>query len=420
MKKIFKSFISTVILLSAITGQAQESLKYQESLLKIADGIVRDNIRGFVDYETGIVYNDASKLDPLKKIGFLSGYSRMYYPNSIINIAMLELGDFLNEQKYIDYSIKNYNFIFDNVKYFKGQANGRSKWGYPFGEFFAFDYLDDCGAMTASIIDIYIRKERSDAKKYIDNVAEFMQKDMYRLSDGTFCRHEPVDQTIWADDLYMSVPFLARMGKLSGDDKYFDDAIKQVLQFDEYLWENNTGLYYHSWYSDNKENSIAHWGRANGWVAMAQVELLKSLPADHPKRQVIVDNLIKQLINVSKYQNVSGLWHQLLNKETSFLETSGTAMFTYAIAYAVNNDILPDRYISVAVLGLEGILSQTDNHRVNSISMGTGIANDLSYYETRATRTNNVGFGAVLLAGLEILKYEKANGVIKVNDRHRW
>ena len=399
---------------------AQSLQAHQESLQTIADGVVHDNIRGFADYNTGKVYNDASTLNPIHEIGMISPYSRMNYPNGIINIAMLELGDFFKQQKYTDYSIKNYNFIFDNVEYFRGKANGRSKWGYPFGQFMVFEELDDCGAMGAGFIDAYMRNKREDAENYINEAAKFIHHDYHRLSDGTLGRTSPVEMTIWADDLYMSVPFLARMGKLTGDNSYYDDAIDQVIKFTNHLWDDKTGLYFHSWYGDIKENSIAHWGRANGWVAMAQVELLKFLPKDYPRREEITENLKRQLINLSKYQDASGLWHQLLDKEDSYLETSGSAMFTYAFAYAVNNGILPERYITVAVLGWEGIMGMSDNYRVNNISMGTGIGNDLNYYYTRAKRVNNVGFGAVLLAGLEVIKYETKNGYVKVSDRDRW
>ena len=418
MKRVLL-FVSALLILS-IVGTAQNLQNHHESLQKIADGVLRDNVRGFVDYSSGKVYNDASTLNTKGDIGLLSYLSQMEYPNGIINIAMLELGDFFNEQKYIDYALKNYNFIFDNVEYFRGKANGRTKWDYPFGQFLVFEQLDDCGSMGAGFIDAYLRSERKDARQYIDAAANFIHNDYYRLKDGTFCRTEPIEMTIWADDLYMSVPFLARMGKLTNDNKYYDDAINQVLKYSEYLWDEKTQLYFHSWYGDIDENSIAHWGRANGWVAMAQVELLKQLPEDHPARQSIIDNLKQQLINVSKYQGASGLWHQLLDKENSYLETSATAMFTYAIAYAVNQEILPKRYMTVAVLAWEGILSQTDNFRVNSISMGTGIGDDLNYYYTRPQRSNDVGFGAVLLAGLEVLKFETKNGRVKVDDRDRW
>ena len=57
-----------------------------------------------------------------------------------------------------------------------------------------------------------------------------------RLSDGTLARNRPQKNTLWLDDLYMSVPALAQMGKLTGDKKYFDDVVKQVLQFSQRMF----------------------------------------------------------------------------------------------------------------------------------------------------------------------------------------
>lgn len=64
------------------------------------------------------------------------------------------------------------------------------------------------------------------------------------------------------------------MGNLTGDQKYFDFAAKQVIQFTKYLYDEKTRLYFHCYYDDIKEQGVAHWGRANGWSIVAQANLL--------------------------------------------------------------------------------------------------------------------------------------------------
>ncbi len=406
-----------VYILSGHLVIAQDSIQFEKDLRQIADVVVHDNIRGFVDYKTGKVYNSAANLNPFSEIWFINHLSRWEYHNGVVNIGMLELGEVLNDRRDIDYSLKNYDFIFNNSPYFKGKANGRNKWSYPFGQMFVFEQLDDCGAMGASIIDVYHLRERNDALDYINNAADFMINDMYRLDDGTYCRDFPTDKTIWGDDLYMSVPFLARMGNLTGERKYFDEAVKQVLLFTKYLWDEHAQLYYHGWYSDIEKHSVAHWSRVNGWIIMAQVELLKFLPKNHPGWEKVKNNLIRQILGVAGYQSKSGHWHQLLDKEDSYLETSGTAMFTYAIAFAVNQGILPARYITIAGNGWKGLMSASDRGTINQNCMGTGIQDDLNYYYTRAQRQNDVGFGAVILAGVELLKYTREHGEIRIEKR---
>jgi unsaturated rhamnogalacturonyl hydrolase len=212
--------------------------------------------------------------------------------------------------------------------------------------------------------------------------------------------------TLWADDLYMSISFLARMGDLTGDPQYFNDAIRQVNNFTKYLYNEQTQLYYHCWYSDLKKNGVAHWGRCNGWVMMAQVDLLEYLPEDFPGREELLRILRQQILGVSRYQSESGLWFQLLDRNDSYLETSCTAMFTYGIAKAVNQGWIDSRYLSIAVRGWEGIKTKIrSDGQIEGICAGTGIQDDLIFYYKRPAPLNDIhGIGAVLLAGMEVIK----------------
>jgi len=402
-----------LFLLTASFGFAQDKMSDEEHLRRIADGIIIDNNRGFVNDSTGEIYENVSKLEDGLPLSILSKYSTFRYPQGVINIAMLDLGITLGDEKYIDYATKNIEFIYDNAYYFENilSVEKDNHWYLPFACLFKINYLDNCGAMAASIIDAYLLNNDKEYLDYIKETADFITNKQFRLEDGTLVRDSPVKYSLWADDLYMSVPFLARMGHLTGDSKYFDDAAKQIIQFTDYLWDDNTNLYFHSWHSDEEETSVAHWGRANGWIMMAQVELLKLLPKDHPKREELLEIFKQQIRGVTRYQSKSGLWHQLLDKTDSYLETSATAMFTYGIAYAVNGGIIPERYISVAKNGWKGILSKTDmdyqSSAVNGICIGTGIQSDLKHYYTRPTRPNSVGYGAVISAGVEIIKYNR-------------
>lgn len=142
---------------------------------------------------------------------------------------------------------------------------------------------------------------------------------------------------------------------------------------------------------------------------VAQADLLEQLPLDHPQRDVLLDVFQQQVIGIARYQTGSGLWHQLLDKEDSYLETSATAMFTYAIAKCVNSGWIDKRYASIAKSGWKGVKSKIDkNSKVKSICEGTGIDESLSYYYNRRTPLNDIhGLGAVLMAGIEVLKLEE-------------
>ena len=75
----------------------------------------------------------------------------------------------------------------------------------------------------------------------IDNYIGFIGTKEFRLADGTLARNRPQPNTLWLDDLYMSVPALAQMGKLTGERRYFDDAVKQVLQFSRRMFNREQG-----------------------------------------------------------------------------------------------------------------------------------------------------------------------------------
>jgi unsaturated rhamnogalacturonyl hydrolase len=236
-----------------------------------------------------------------------------------------------------------------------------------------------------------------------------MLEKQLRLTDGTLARPEPQKGTVWADDLYMSVVFLARMGELTGDRRYFDDAARQVINFHRYLFDEAKGLMYHCYYSDVASPGVAFWGRANGWAMLAQVDLLDRLPQSHPAWAHLLELLRRQVVALAQYQGGEGLWHQLIDKNDSFLETSCSAMFTYAIARAVDQGYIEPRYGSVAHRGWEGVMTRIRaDGKIEGICAGTGVGNDLVFYYHRPTPLNDPhGIGPVLLAGTEILILER-------------
>ena len=95
--------------------------------------------------------------------------------------------------------------------------------------------LDDCGAMGASVIEVYKRDPQSRYRLYIDRAAEHISNIQLRLKDRTLVRSFPREYTIWADDLYMSISFLSRYGQSLKKQSYIDDASKQVINYHNYL-----------------------------------------------------------------------------------------------------------------------------------------------------------------------------------------
>ncbi|MEJ5352729.1 MAG: glycoside hydrolase family 88 protein [Melioribacteraceae bacterium] len=380
---------------------------------RVADYILEHGELGFKDINTGEVFKSTKNVPEGAKLRFLNSFGEWHYTNGVLNMALINLSKFTGDKKYADYAAAHVAFGMDNYKYFQARYNKEKDgphYNFPFGQLWTMRELDDCGAMGASMIDVYEFVKRDDYKQYIENTANHITKGQERIEDGTLVRTFPYKMTLWADDLYMSVPFLARMGKFSGDKKYWDDAITQVKNFSKYLWDNEKELYWHCYYTDLKRNGVAHWGRCNGWVMMAKVHLLNFLPENYPGREDIIKDLERQILGIAKYQSKEGLWHQLLDKNDSYLESSCSAMFVYCIARAVNQGWIDKRYASIALKGWEGLKEykiQLDG-QVKDICVGTGIEDNLVFYYERPARLNEKhGLGAVIDAGIEIIKLKK-------------
>lgn len=416
MKKEFlfkakKKFINCLVVAIGLFGAggraAAQDNGIEAIVHRVASAIISNTSYQFMDAATKKLYSSTQGLPAGAVIRARSLYNKWEYANGVMMIGMLQAAKGFKEESYKDYVFKNFDFIFENAGYFKSHYALRSipAWG----RFFRMGALDDCGAMAAALANVNEDAKNEQYKAYLEKTADYILNRQLRLDDGTLCRNNPHNRTIWADDLYMSVPFLARMGKLTGDNKYFDDAIKQVLNFNKYLYDPAKGIYFHCWYSDVAQNGVAHWLRCNGWIAMAQVELLSNLPKSYPGRQQLITYLQRQLTGISRYQDQSGLWHQLIDKPDSYLETSGTAMFVYAIAKAVNEHWISSSYKSVAIEGWKGLAKKvTPDGRVEDVCVGTGIEDDILFYYKRPKVLNDFHVaGPILLAATEMMKLVK-------------
>lgn len=403
-----KFIISSLLLLNTVLLSAQGN----EALVrKIADQIIKETVLGFEGVDNKQQYKTSKDIPEGVKVKYASSYTGWHYTHGVLNMAMVNLGNYLNEPKYINYAAQHVAYGFDNYSVFQQRfKNDVKHYTYPYGEFFTMEELDDFGAMSASMLEVYKTVKRPEYKAYLTKAANHLTEERARLKDGTLVRAFPHKMTLWADDLYMSVPFLARMATFTGQQKYFDDAIKQVLNFDKYLWDAEKEIYWHTWYSDVEKNGVAHWGRCNGWIMLAQIHLLDELPANHPQRAKLIKQLERQIVGVSRYQNGDGLWHQILDKTDSYLESSCSAMFVYGVAHAVNKGWIDKRYASIAKTGWEGLKKHKINElgQLKDICVGTGIQDNLPFYYNRPVGLNEKhGTGPLLDAGVEILKLEK-------------
>jgi rhamnogalacturonyl hydrolase YesR len=407
MRKLLFSLLASALLPLAY-GQAPTD---EQLVRAIGEFILKQPVTEYVGVTDGKTYTSTKEIPEGTEVRFKTPYTEWHYSNGVINMSMIKAGAYLKEPRFTQYALNHVAYGFANYSYFKDRfKNDRNHWVWPFGQLWNMKELDDCGAMGASVIDVYRLDPKPEYRKYIDDAARHITQNQTRLPDGTLARTFPNQMTVWADDLYMGGAFLARMADLTKEKKYYDEAIKQIKQITGYLWYEPMQLYYHCYYTDLKRTNRAHWGRANGWILYAISQLLDVLPKDHPERPEIIRLAERQILGASQYQDADGLWHQLLDKPDSYQESSICAIFTYCTAHAVNEGWIDRRYASIATAGWNGMKKKfiTTDGQLKDVCPGTGTANDLAFYYNRPPRDNEKhGMGLVLDCGIEMLKLQQ-------------
>lgn len=408
-----KGILLNIIVMAATAVQAQTSMNAEKAAIKIADRIVASTSYDFKNTKTGEVFKSVKGMPLSMDVKVNSKYNNWHYTNGVTNIALMELADKTGRKEYERYVLRNMDFVFNegNLDFFKKQYEKALKEGgwyavrkLSWHMIFRGKRLDDNGPMGASLIELQMRHPDKAFLEYIKKTDEHLRKAEPRLDYGTIARIWPHVNTIWADDAFMAVSFLSRMGQFTGDNRYFDDAARQIINYTKYLWCPEKNIYYHCYHTDNGEHGVAHWSRANGWVFMAQADLLSRMPENHPMREQIISIFRQQASGVARYQGKNGLWHQLLDKEDSFEEITGTAMFVFGIARGVKQGWLHPDFIYVAEQGLKGMMSRiSDEGDVRAICAGTGIMPSVVYYYNRPQLENDpMGEGPVLRALVEM------------------
>lgn len=329
--------------------------------------------------------------------------------------GMLMMHDATGDAAYQKYVLDRMNFLSKAVPYFQSFHADYPGGHAPLEVVFDPQSLDDSGSLCAAMIKSAGLGVQG-LQPIIDNNLNYIMTKSHRLKDGTFARNRPMPNTIWADDLYQSIPALAQAGKVTGDKKYFTESTNQVELYSNTVFNKSKGLYMHAWVENMDPHPEFYWARVNGWAMMAFVELLNVLPEDHPKRNVVMQLFKSHVEGVVALQSGTGLWHQLLDRNDSFLETSASAMFTFCIAHAINKGwISAEVYGPVAIQAWKAVSAKVNEKgQVEGTSAGTSAAFDAAFYYNRPVGTGPHGYGSVLSAGAamyQLLKTKKFEGM---------
>ncbi len=285
---------------------------------------------------------------------------------------------------------------------------------------------------------VILLEQKTGAEKYRKAV-DFLRENLKRhprTSEGAFWHRATYPNQLWLDGVYMGMPFLAQYASLyeSGEQQHesFKEAVHEFVVARKHLRNPDTGLYYHAWDESkqanwaNKENGRAsqYWARGLGWYAMALVDVLDYLPESETElRKTLIDITVELAADIARYQDAeTGTWWQIMDKPgeiANYRESTGSAMFTYFYAKAVNKGYLPaDAYREFALKSYQGMINEfVTVHADGKISVndqclvaGLGFGRDGSYnyYMTERIVSNDPkGNTPFILAGLEMYKLLK-------------
>jgi unsaturated rhamnogalacturonyl hydrolase len=371
----------------------------------------------FVDKRTGKAVTNLANVDT--NVILKQGDFRLTsYEWGVTYSGMLAATEATGDPKFANYTKQRVQFIADAVPAFKSLYQKYPLATNPLRQPVAPHALDDAGAVCAAMIKTLRAGGSASIRPLVDSYLSYISTKEYRLADGTLARNRPQKNTLWLDDLYMSVPALAQAGKLTGDNDYYNDAAKQILQFSQRMFNKEKGLYMHGWVEEMQVHRQFHWGRANGWAIMAMVELLDVLPENHPQRNAIIEQLRAHAKGLIAYQSGQGFWHQVLDRNDSYLETSATAIYSYCLARAINKGWIDAKaFAPAAILAWNAVTTKVNSKgQVEGTCVGTGMAFDPAFYYYRPVNVYAAhGYGPVLLAGSEIINLIK-NFSFEIND----
>ena len=221
--------------------------------------------------------------------------------------------------------------------------------------------------------------EYTGEEKYLRPCVEAAEKIMSefpRTDEGGF-QHKTSDslneQELWDDTLYMTVLFLANMGRILRNQAMTEEAQYQFLLHEKYLCDKVSGLWYHGWTFKEKNNFAgAFWGRGNCWITMAIPEFLEICDCNEAVKRLLVNTLREQVQSLRALQAENGMWHTLVDDADSYVEASATCGFAYGILRAVKDGLVDKSYLETAAKAVSPIMDCiSEDGVVRQVSYGT-------------------------------------------------
>ncbi len=331
--------------------------------------------------------------------------TRAFWDNAAYHTGNMEVYKLLKDQQMLDYSIR-----WAQYNNWKGATEpDPAKWKYKqYGEGQDYVLFGDWQICFQTYIDLY---NLAPQKKKVARAKEVM---------GYEADSKANDYWWWADALYMVMPVMTKMYKLTGDEKYLDKLYENICYCDSIMLDHETGLYFRDGKYVYPKHKTANgkkdfWARGDGWVLAGLAKVLQDMPKTYKHQPFFARKFVNLANGVKRLQQPNGHWTRSMmdSDQAPGYETSGTAFFCYGLLWGINNGYLTKKefepvvekawdYLSTIALQTDGKVGYVQPIGERAIPGQTVDANSQA----------NFGVGAFLLAACEYYRYLETSNVL--------
>ena len=330
---------------------------------------------------------------------------RAFWDNAAYHTGNMEVYKLLHDETMLDYTVR---WACHNDWTGATEANP-AKWKYkPYGEGKEHVLFGDWQICFQTYIDLYnleaVRGNAEASEYMVKRARDVMHYEVYS---------ESTDYWWWSDALYMVMPVMTKMYKLTGDVRYLDKLYANLLTTDSIMLDPETHLYFRDAKYVYPKHKSANgkkdfWARGDGWVLAGLAKVLQDMPDSYEHYAFFVDKFKKLAEAVSKIQQPEGYWtRSMLDPDHApGPETSGTAFFTYGLLWGVNNGLLPPKDYRKTIDRAWNYLTRVALQPSGKVGYVQPIGERAIPGQTvDANSEANFGVGAFLLAACEYDRY---------------
>ena len=328
---------------------------------------------------------------------------RSFWDNAAYHTGNIEVYKLMHDQQMLDYSIR----WAEHNEWKGAKEPDPAKWKYKqYGEGQDYVLFGDWQICFQTYIDLYFIEERGERRE---------EREVARAKEvmGYEADSPQNDYWWWADALYMVMPVMTKMYRLTGDQKYLDKLYQNILYSDSIMLDPETGIYFRDGKYVYPKHKSANgkkdfWARGDGWVLAGLAKVLQDMPETYVRQPFFVDKYTRLARAVAACQQPQGYWTRSMldPAHAPGPETSGTAFFTYGLLWGVNNGYLSKREFAPVIARAWKYLTETALQKSGKVGYVQPIGERAIPGQTVDQNSEaNFGVGAFLLAACEYVRF---------------